>query len=187
MLNMAEVWEVVTKSSDWSNCTKELWDSVYQMGIKYQVTRNTQTPGSRGQTSVASFFGGISLLWVWAEHTLTAVWHMPQACVMTAACRVSPCLPSAAPPHLVTHASHPTWTVCSPPSRVTHEDVHSSNVNTICTFDSVFSNYHLFSTIMYSIILDILYFAVFFYLSTFVNILRVRNIYIYIERERERE
>lgn len=42
------------------------------------------------------------------EHTLTAVWHMPQACVMTAACRVLPCLSSAVPPHLVTHTSHPT-------------------------------------------------------------------------------
>lgn len=81
MLNMAEVWEVVTKSSDWSNCTKELWDSVYQMGIKYQVTRNTQTPGSHGQTSAASCFGGISLLCVWAgTHTHSCVAYAASMC-----------------------------------------------------------------------------------------------------------
>lgn len=179
MLNMAEVWEVVTKSSDWSNCTKELWDSVYQMGIKYQVTRNTQTPGSRGQASVARFFGGISLLWVWAgTHTHSCVAYA-QACVMTAACRVSPCLPSAAPPHLVTHASHPTWTVCSP-SRVTHEDVHSSNVNTFVHLIQLFLITIFFSTIMYSVILDILYFAVFFTFQPWLIYIKSKE-YIYKE------
>lgn len=81
MLKMAEVWEVVTKSSGWSNRTKELWDSVYQMGIKYQVTRNTQTLGSRGQTSAASCFRGISLLGVWAgAHIHSCVAYAASVC-----------------------------------------------------------------------------------------------------------